>query len=69
MRAISSGLLKSIDPDTNTQLAAAKFNIPLGEDPTEEQVAQVEREQIGAELKAFHNPNLREAILAAKRSA
>lgn len=65
---LSAGLLKSIDPDTNTQLAAAKFNVPAGQEPTEEQVAQVEREQMAAALKAFHNPNLRGAILAAKRS-
>ncbi|MCO6457477.1 MAG: DEAD/DEAH box helicase family protein [Pirellulaceae bacterium] len=65
---LSAGLLKSIDPDSNTQLAAAKFSIPEDQEPSERQIAEVEREQMAAALKAFHNPNLREAILAAKRS-
>ncbi len=65
---LSAGLLKSIDPDANTQLAAEKFNVPAGQEPTEEQVVEVEREQMAAALKVFHNPNLRGAILAAKRS-
>ncbi len=37
-------------------------------EPTEEQVVEVEREQMAKALKAFHDPKLREAILAAKRS-
>ncbi len=37
-------------------------------EPTEEQVVNVEREQMATALKAFHDPKLREAILAAKRS-
>jgi hypothetical protein len=50
-----------------------KFNVPEGPDgepaePTEEQVIEVEREQMATALKAFHNPKLRDAILAAKRS-
>jgi type I restriction enzyme R subunit len=65
---LSAGLLRSIDPDTNTQLAAAQFNVPAGQEPAEDQVAQVEREQMAAALKPFHDPKLRGAILAAKRS-
>lgn len=65
---LSAALLKSIDPDTNTKIAAEKFKIPQGQEPTEEQVAEVEREQMGTALKAFHNPKLRGAILAAKQS-
>ena len=42
--------------------------LPEGEEPTEEQLDQVEQEQMTAALKPFHNPKLREAILAAKRS-
>ena len=37
-------------------------------EPTVEQIALVEREQLETALKAFHDPNLRDAILAAKRS-
>ena len=70
---LSAGLLKSIDPDTNTQLAVEKFNVPEGPngeppEPTEEQVIEVEREQMATALRAFHDPKLRDAILAAKRS-
>ena len=70
---LSAGLLKSIDPDTNTELAVEKFNVPEGPngeppEPTEPQVVEVEREQMATALQAFHDPKLREAILAAKRS-
>jgi type I restriction enzyme R subunit len=70
---LSAGLLKSIDPDANTQLAVEKFKVPEGPDgaspePTEEQVVEIEREQMATALKAFHDPKLRDAILAAKRS-
>ena len=70
---LSAGLLKSIDPDVNTELAVDKFNVPEGPngeppEPTEPQVVEVEREQMATALQAFHDPKLREAILAAKRS-
>jgi type I restriction enzyme R subunit len=70
---LSAALLKSIDPDANTHLAVEKFNVPEGPngeppEPTEEQITEVEREQMAAALKPFHDPKLRDAILAAKRS-
>ncbi|MFO1043278.1 MAG: DEAD/DEAH box helicase family protein [Planctomycetaceae bacterium] len=70
---LSAGLLKSIDPDANTELAVEKFKVPEGPngeppEPTEEQVVEVERQQMATALKAFHDPKLRDAILAAKRS-
>ena len=70
---LSAGLLQSINPDTNTELAVEKFKLPEGPngeppEPTEEQVVEVEREQMATVLKAFHDPKLRDAILAAKRS-
>ena len=65
---LSAGLLKSIDPDTNTLLAAQKHNVVEPEEPTEEQVIEVERDQMALALKPFHDPKLRDAILAAKRS-
>jgi type I site-specific restriction endonuclease/REP element-mobilizing transposase RayT len=37
-------------------------------EPTEEQLVEVEREQMARALQAFHDPRLRDAILAAKRS-
>ena len=70
---LSAGLLKSIDPDVNTELAIEKFKVPEGPnseapEPTEEQIIEVEREQMATSLKPFHDPKLRDAILAAKRS-
>lgn len=65
---LSAALLKSLDPDTNSNLAAAKFQIPEGQEPTEEQLEEVEREQMALALKTFHDPKLRDAILSAKRS-
>ncbi|MGV2334453.1 MAG UNVERIFIED_CONTAM: hypothetical protein LVR18_10185 [Planctomycetaceae bacterium] len=70
---LSAGLLESIDPDANTELAVQKFNIPDGPygqppEPTEEQIVEVERERIANALRAFHDPKLRDAILAAKQS-
>jgi type I restriction enzyme R subunit len=57
----------------NTELAVQKFNVTEGSngeapEPTEEQVVEVEREQMATALKPFHDPKLRDAILAAKRS-
>jgi type I restriction enzyme R subunit len=70
---LSAGLLDSIDPDTNTELAVQQFKIPNGPygqspEPTEEQIVEVERERIASALRAFHDPKLRDAILAAKQS-
>jgi type I restriction enzyme R subunit len=65
---LNAGLLHSIDPDTNTQLAAAQFAVPPDQEPTDEQVDQVEQQQMAAALRPFHDPKLREAILGAKRS-
>ncbi len=36
--------------------------------PTDEQIIEIEREQMASALKPFHDPKLRDAILAAKRS-
>jgi type I restriction enzyme R subunit len=65
---LSAALLRSIDPDANTQLAIETFNIPKGQEPSEEQIVEIERRQIAAALKPFHDPKLRESILAAKRA-
>jgi type I restriction enzyme R subunit len=73
LAGLSASLLKSIDPDVNTQLAVEKFNLPIGPngeapEPTEQQVTQIEQQQMAAALRPFHDPKLRDAILAAKRS-
>ncbi len=65
---LSASLLKSIDPDANTQLAMAKFDLPEDQEPTDEQVDKIEQEQMALALKPFLDPKLRGAILEAKRS-
>lgn len=62
---ISAVLLESIDPDKNTEEAKRRFRV---EEPSEEQVAKVEKEKVAEALKTFHQPKLREAILGARRS-
>lgn len=61
-------LLGSIDPDQNTQQAVEQFHIPADEEPTDEQLAEVERDSMQQALKPFHNPKLRDTILKAKQS-
>jgi type I restriction enzyme R subunit len=65
LQQISADLLTSIDPDKNTELAKTKFRV---DEPSEDQVAKVERERVAEALKTFHQPKLREAILGARRS-
>lgn len=65
---LSGELLGSLDPDENTQKAKEKFNIPEEQEPTEEQINEVEQEHMADALKPFHNPKLREVILKIKSS-
>ena len=62
----SGKLLDAIDPDANAQRAAAEFNLPPDQEPTEEQIDKVERVAMAEALKPFHNPKLRKAILEVK---
>lgn len=65
---LSAELFTSIDPDANVEIVVEKHKLPEGQEPTEGQVAAVEQEHMALALKRFHDPKLREAILAAKRS-
>jgi hypothetical protein len=47
--------------------AAEKFSLPEGQEPTEEQLAQVEGERATAALMPFHNVALRETRAAPAR--
>lgn len=60
-------ILDAIDDDKQDAKAREKFAIPEGVEPTEKQLEQVEREMIGAALKPFHNPKLRQKIVDIKR--
>jgi type I restriction enzyme R subunit len=65
---IASDLFASIDPDRNAGRAALKFNLAPGTEPTEEQLDDVEHEAMAEALHPFHDPELRDLILAIKAS-
>ncbi len=62
---IGAGLLDSIDPDKNLEVAKSEFRV---DEPSEEQIGKVETKRIAEALKTFHSPKLREAILGVRRS-
>ncbi len=65
---LSQALLDSIDADAVTRLAIDRFAVPPDTEPTEQQLAVAEQQRVREALKPFHNPQLRNAILAAKAS-
>jgi type I restriction enzyme R subunit len=65
---LNADLLSSIDADETAAQAIETLGLPAGVEPTDAQLAPVERERVRAALKPFHNPKLREAILRAKQS-
>ncbi|MBX3380847.1 MAG: DEAD/DEAH box helicase family protein [Phycisphaeraceae bacterium] len=67
--ALAADLLASIDTDLNSARAAEKFNLPKGQEPSEQQIEQVERAAMAAALKPFLNPKLRNTILRVKAAA
>jgi type I restriction enzyme R subunit len=66
---LTADLLASLDPDLNAAKAKALFSLPEYEEPTERQLDEAERQSLAAALKPFHDPTLREAIIAAKAMA
>lgn len=67
--ALAGSLFASIEPDNVVQRAAAKFGLSASQEPTDEQYDAAEKELMSAALTPFHNPRLRNAILAAKAAA
>ena len=68
LSALSGQLLDAIDPDANAARAVEMFNLTDDQEPTENQLEEVEQQAMQAALKPFHNPNLRKAILDARDS-
>ncbi|MFC1597518.1 type I restriction-modification enzyme R subunit C-terminal domain-containing protein, partial [Planctomycetota bacterium] len=64
LNALTTSLLNSINPDNVAERATEEF----GQQPTDDQTLQAEQELMGAALKPFHNPKLRELVLNIKRS-
>ncbi|MGD0094161.1 MAG: DEAD/DEAH box helicase family protein [Planctomycetota bacterium] len=68
LASLSAKLLQSIDPDVLAVRAVQKFGLKEAEEPTDQQLDQVEREAMAEALKPFHNPKLRETVLSVKAS-
>ena len=68
LSALSGQLLEAIDPDANAQQAIQQFSLLPDQEPTEEQLQQVEWLAMKHALTPLHNPNLRKAILDAQDS-
>ncbi len=66
---LAEALLSSIDPDATAARAGEQFKLPEGAEPTPEQASKVEQSAMAAALKPFHNPKLRNTILAVKAAA
>jgi type I restriction enzyme R subunit len=70
---LTATLYDSIDADANARSAVERFALASGPDgeppePTEAQIKAVERDRMTAALRPFNDPQLRDAILAAKQS-
>lgn len=59
-------LLGSIDADNVVVKAVEKFHLPLGQEPSEEQMDAAEFELMSDALKPFHDPKLRTLIIDIK---
>jgi len=66
---LAAALLTSIDTDANAARAAAQFNLPKGQEASDQQIEQVEQAAMAAALKPFLNPQLRNTILRVKAAA
>jgi type I restriction enzyme R subunit len=66
--ALTAGLLGSLDPDAQAQRAREVFRLPEDQEPTVEQVEQVQATMMAEALKPLHNPKLRDLIVTMKKS-
>ncbi len=68
LATLTTDLFNSLDADLNRAKAVEKFELADTVEPTDEQLAEVERESMSQALKPFHNPKLRQVILGIKSS-
>jgi type I restriction enzyme R subunit len=66
---LAKGLLQSIAPDAVVERAVDRFGLAPDQEPTDEQYDAAQQELMTAALRPFHNPKLRELILASKKKA
>lgn len=60
-------LLDSVNDASNEDAARKRFNLAADMEPTEDQMKEVEEERVAEALRPFHNPELRDYLLNAKR--
>ncbi len=68
LERLTGELLHSIDADATHEAAVAEYGLADDEEPTSEQLEQVERERMTAALKPFTRPGLRRAIAEISQS-
>jgi type I restriction enzyme R subunit len=68
VQALAVELLVSLDPDEQARRAAERFKLPDGQEPTGEQLEQVQDDMLRQALKPFHDPALRERLATIRRS-
>jgi type I restriction enzyme R subunit len=66
LQQLAARLIESVDPDRTLEAARQRFKLQPGEEPTEQQLDEVEQAAQAEALKPFHEPKLREAILRIK---
>ena len=68
LHTLTTSLLGSLDPDAQAKKAAEVFGLAKDQEPTQEQLDQVQGDMMAAALKPFHDPKLRDLLLNLKRS-
>lgn len=65
---ISGNMLNAFDEDKITEIAAEKFNLPDGTEPTEEQKTEAQQVLIDAAVEPIYDPKLRDYLDKTKKS-
>lgn len=68
LNAVTAALLSSLDADATAKAARERFGLASDAEPSDKQAQEIERERMNQALKPFHNPKLRQAILAVQAS-
>ncbi len=68
LNTLTTSLLGSLDPDAQAKKAAEVWGLTKDQEPTEEQLDQVQGDMMREALKPLHNPKLRDLLLNLKRN-
>ncbi|MFA9479348.1 type I restriction-modification enzyme R subunit C-terminal domain-containing protein [Phycisphaerales bacterium AB-hyl4] len=66
---LTHDLLHAVDPDAVREQAVQRFELGPDDEPSTQQLEEVERDSARQALKPFHNPRLREAVLTASQQS